>query len=318
VSPAQLGQHPPARQVLVHLSDTHLLAGGARLGGVVDTLANLRATLAHVESTRIRPAALVFTGDLTDVGEPEAYAMLRETVEPVAQRLGAAIVWVAGNHDERAPLRRALLPAQPPGADAQGDAADADDRPWDTVTELDGLRLIGLDTSVPGWHHGELSAEQLDWLAAQLAAPAARGTILALHHPPVPSFLPIFELLELRGQQALEEVLRGSDVRAILGGHLHYSTFTSFAGIPVSVSSASCYTMDISRPARAISGVDGGQAYSLVHVYEDRITHSVVPVGHFPVTSTFSEEFIQRLEAMTPAERDEAFSRKRPPAAEPR
>ncbi len=295
----QLGQHPPARQVIVHLSDTHLLAGGKKLYDGLDTLANLRSTLAHVKTTGLRPAALVFTGDLTDLGEPEAYAMLRAEVEPVAERLGAPVIWVAGNHDERGPLRAALS------------GGPASDEPWDTVADLDGLRLIGLDTSVPGYHHGDLTPGQLEWLAAELATPAPRGTIVAMHHPPVPSFLPLFDLLELRGTDELEEVLRGTDVRAILAGHLHYSTFSTFAGIPVSVSSASCYTMDVSRPARSIQGVDGGQAYSLVHVYDDRITHSTVPVGDWRVTSGFDEAFFERMEALTPAERDQAFSCKR-------
>ena len=43
-------------------------------------------------------------------------------------------------------------------------------------------------------------------------------------------------------------MLAGSDVRAILAGHLHYSMSGTFAGIPVSVASASCYTMDVALP----------------------------------------------------------------------
>ena len=46
----QFGQHPPARRVIVHLSDTHLLAGNRPLGGRYDTAANLTATLAAVEA----------------------------------------------------------------------------------------------------------------------------------------------------------------------------------------------------------------------------------------------------------------------------
>ena len=64
----QFGQHPPARRVIVHLSDTHLLAGNRPLGGRYDTAANLTATLAAVERTGVRPDAIVFTGDLTDLG----------------------------------------------------------------------------------------------------------------------------------------------------------------------------------------------------------------------------------------------------------
>jgi 3',5'-cyclic AMP phosphodiesterase CpdA len=83
------------------------------LGGRFDTAANLHATLSAVERTGVRPDAIVFTGDLTDLGEPEAYAALRQSVEPVAERLGAPVVWVAGNHDERPALRAGLFDAEP-------------------------------------------------------------------------------------------------------------------------------------------------------------------------------------------------------------
>ena len=106
---ARFGQYPPARRTIVHVSDTHLLAGNAPLGGRYDTEANLAETLRAVEALGIRPDAILFTGDLTDLGEPDAYRRLRAAVEPVAERLGAPLVWVAGNHDERPALREGML-----------------------------------------------------------------------------------------------------------------------------------------------------------------------------------------------------------------
>lgn len=295
----QLGQYPPARQVLVHLSDTHFLAGGALLHGGVTTESNLERALLQVEATGIRPSALVFTGDLTDLGEPDAYARLRERVEPVAERLGAELIWLMGNHDERGAMRQGLLREAP------------SDGPVDRVWDLGGLRFIGLDSSVPGFHHGELDDAQLDWLAAELATPAEFGTIVGLHHPPAPAPQPLFDLLELRDQSRLASVLAGTDVRAVLAGHLHYAMHAMFAGIPVSVAAATCYTMNLSNPPRATNGMNGGQSYNLVHVYDDRITHSVVPIGDFQTADNFTEEFIAEMEALSPEERVEAFSRKR-------
>lgn len=294
----QFGQHPPARRVIVHLSDTHLLAGNRPLGGRYDTAANLTATLAAVERTGVRPDAIVFTGDLTDLGEPEAYAALRAEVEPFAARLGAPLVWVAGNHDERPALRAALLGAAPT------------EEPVTGVWDLDGLRLIALDSTVPGWHHGDLDPDQLEWLRGVLAEPAPLGTILALHHPPLPSHIPFFDILELRHQDALAGVIAGTDVRAILAGHLHYSTSGTFAGVPVSVASATCYTMNLQRPPAEVNGMDAGQSFHLVHVYDDTITHAVVPVGEAETAEFFSAEWLERMAALSPDERLEAFSRK--------
>ncbi|MFX5718470.1 hypothetical protein ABTE23_20825, partial [Acinetobacter baumannii] len=84
------------------------------------------------------------------------------------------------------------------------------------IDELNGLRVVTLDTSVPGHHHGEVTAAQREWLADVLSVPAPLGTILAMHHPPVPSVLDLAATVELRDQRLLADVLRGSDVRAIL------------------------------------------------------------------------------------------------------
>ncbi|GGM47816.1 metallophosphoesterase [Microbacterium saperdae] len=292
------GRHQPASHVLIHVSDPHFLAEGARLGGRYDVEENFARTLEAIRRVHPHPAAIVITGDLADLGEPDAYRRLRAAVEPVAADLGAAVVWVAGNHDERPALRAGLL-----------DLAPTED-PVTGVWDLDGLRLIALDTSVPGWHHGDLDRAQLDWLAAILAEPAPHGTLLAMHHPPLPSHLPLFDILELRHQDELAAVIRDSDVRGILAGHLHYSAHGTFAGVPVSVSSATCYTMNVALPAPDVNGMDAAQAFQLVHVHPDTITHTVVPVTDAPTGAYFSAEWLQRMARLTPQERLDAFSRK--------
>lgn len=294
----QFGQHPPARRTLLHLSDTHLLAGDRPLGGRFDTTASLARTLEAVEAMALRPDAIVFTGDLTDLGEPDAYVALKAAVEPVAERLGTPIVWVAGNHDERPALRRHLLSLEPT------------EEPVTSVHDLGGLRVVALDSTVPGWHHGDLDDAQLDWLRGILATPAPLGTMLALHHPPLPSHIPLFDILELRDQGRLAEAIAGTDVRAILAGHLHHSTSGTFAGVPVSVAAATCYTMNLARPGVAVNGMDAGQSFHLVHVYDDTITHAVVPVVDAPTGDFFSAEWVARMAALTAEERLEAFSRK--------
>lgn len=260
-------EYPAPERILLHLSDTHLRDSATpRLFDAIDGAARLTEAIAVIEASGVLPDAIVVTGDLADLGEPGAYAELRSLVEPFAHRLGCRVLWVMGNHDERGAFRAGLL-----------DEA-SDGRPVDRVDELDGLRVITLDTTVPGHHHGELRDEQLAWLEDVLATPAPLGTILAMHHPPVPSVLPLAASVELRDQRRLAGVLRGTDVRAILAGHLHYSTFATFAGIPVSVASSTCYAQDLTVPVGGTRPQDGAQAYNLVHVYDDTVVHSVVPV----------------------------------------
>ena len=58
----------------------------------------------------MHPQALVFTGDLADIGEPDAYERLKALVEPVAaSAMNAQLIWVMGNHDERTPSTPAVL-----------------------------------------------------------------------------------------------------------------------------------------------------------------------------------------------------------------
>jgi 3',5'-cyclic AMP phosphodiesterase CpdA len=295
----QLGQYAPPTHTIAHLSDTHYLGGKRPLYGSVDTDRTLARALEQLERSGINPGAIVITGDLADLGEPDAYERLRSELEPVAKRMGSQLIWVMGNHDERGPYAAALF------------GGDPDDvTPQDRIYDVDGLRIVALDSSVPGYHHGELTDEQLSWLEEVLAVPAAHGTLLALHHPPIPTPIEIMAIIELQEQAKLADVIRGTDVRGILAGHLHYSTHSTFAGVPVSVAGATCYTIDTSAPADTLLGVDGGQSINLVSLYTDSVVHSIVPIGDFTQVAGFSGVFLEKLAEMTPEERREAFSSK--------
>lgn len=292
------GQYPQPLQVIAHISDTHLLAAGRDLYGTVPVEHNLLAAIAQLERSGVNPQAIVFTGDLADLGEPDAYRRLRAIVDPAAERMGATVIWVMGNHDVRAAFATELM----------GD--DQTDQPQDRAYDIAGLRIIAIDSTVPGYHHGDLTDAQLAWLELELSTPAPLGTLLALHHPPIPTPLELMALLELRGQDRLASVIRGTDVRGILAGHLHYATHSLFAGIPVSVGAATCYTMDLAAPVHRLSGVDGAQSINLVHVYDDQIVHSVVPIERFTEVAAFSERFVEKLAEMSDEQRLETFSSK--------
>ncbi|RUQ98103.1 phosphodiesterase [Labedella endophytica] len=283
---SRVAEYPRPDHFILHISDTHLLAGSRGLYDSVDSAEHLRNLFAEFEASGGRPEAIVFTGDLADKGEPEAYEALRAIVEPVAERLGCEVIWVMGNHDDRASFRSRLFGEVPTM------------RPVDRVYDVNGLRIITLDSTVPGFHHGEVSSEQLDWLAEELSEAAPHGTILAMHHPPVPSVLDLAASVELRDQSGLAEVLEGTDVRSIIAGHLHYSSTATFAGIPVSVASATCYTQDLNVPVGGTRPRDGARAFNLVHVYENTVLHSVVPLGSFVALDDVApEESARRLAA---------------------
>jgi 3',5'-cyclic AMP phosphodiesterase CpdA len=285
-------EYPRPDHFLLHISDTHVLAGGGKLYDRVESERHLQALFEEFEASGGRPDAIVFTGDLADKGEPDAYDRIRRIVDPAAERLGAQVIWVMGNHDDRGAFRRGLL------GEAGQAGAGGSVRPVDRVDDVNGLRVITLDSTVPGHHHGEIAPAQLDWLAEELSMPAPHGTILAMHHPPVPSVLDLAVAVELRDQGGLAEVVEGSDIRSIIAGHLHYSSTATFAGVPVSVASASCYTQDLNVPVGGTRGRDGARAFNLVHVYPSTVLHSVVPLGSYAALDWIdAEESARRLAA---------------------
>lgn len=277
-------QYPRPDHFLVHLSDTHFVSEGL-LYGDVDAEARLADVFAAIHASGLRPEAFLFTGDLADKGEPEAYRKLRTAAESAAAMVQARLIWVVGNHDNRRHIRSLLLDEE------------ADDAPLDRRYDLGGLRVLVLDSSVPGFHHGEVSEEQLRWLAAELQSPAPDGTLLVLHHPPIPSVQDLAAVTELRNQSGLARVVEGSDVVGILAGHLHFSVSSIFASVPVSVASSTCYTQDLVVPHNGVQGRDGAQTFNFVHVHGRTVVNSVVTLGSYPPVGAYvsAEETRRRL-----------------------
>jgi Icc protein len=246
---------------LIQITDLHLVPEGTLLRGRVDTAAPFERALAAVAASGVTPDALLLTGDLADAGDAPTYRRLRALVEP----LGVPVVPVAGNHDDRAALREHLM------------GLAADDAPLDHVVRLGGLRVVVLDTTVPGHGHGELRPEQLDRLAAELAEPAPDGTVLALHHPPLPTPNRLARPIELRGREALAPVLGGSDVRIVLAGHTHVVSAGSVGGVPVWTGGATSYGSDGLAPDRG-ERVLLAPGVSRIDLFADAVIVTAVPV----------------------------------------
>ncbi|WP_298228722.1 metallophosphoesterase [Gryllotalpicola sp.] len=230
---------------ILHLSDTHFFASpDERHYGRVDVRAALDDVLARADDLGAIDV-VVLSGDLSDDGTAESYRALQAAIEPWARRLGAReVVYAYGNHDG-------------PGFD---EVLGARRR----VVTVGGWRIIVLDTSVAMKGYGELDAGQLDWLREQLGTPAERGTIVVMHHPPVPASTPLLQALELRNPDALAAAIVGTDVALILSGHYHHPVFQRFHGIPVVVAPGVANTTDSLAPAGHERAVAGGGFVTVV------------------------------------------------------
>ncbi|WP_433293111.1 metallophosphoesterase [Pseudonocardia sp. CA-142604] len=272
---------------LIQLTDLHLVAEPGELRHGVDTADALARALASVEESGVRPAALLFTGDLADAGEPGAYERLREIVQPVARRLGAPALFAMGNHDDRAALRRHLL-----GVRLRGEPGDT--APLDHVTWVGGLRIVVLDSTVPGHVHGELSPAQLAWLEAELAEPAPAGTVLALHHPPLPTSSRLSADIQLRDRSTFAAILAGTDVRVVLAGHTHVVSAGAVAGIPVWIGGATSYISDALVPAGGERTLNA-PSVSRIDLFADAVVTAAVPVGAEHGTALSAVQVTQRI-----------------------
>ena len=199
--------------LIVQLSDPHI--GAEWADG--DPVAGLAAAVESVGAMQQQPDVLLVTGDLADRAADAEYELVRELLAP----LGAPAYVLPGNHDDRRALRRQF---DLPGADAE---------PVCYSVDLGPLRLVVLDSTVPGEDPGALDSERLAWLEHVLAGSPEQPTLIAMHHPPILTGAPAWDEIGLadRDRQLLGAVVeRHRQVRRIVAGHVHRTIAGELAG----------------------------------------------------------------------------------------
>src|SRR5262249_43888751 len=203
--------HTPRIMLIAQITDTHIKPHGALAYGRVDTAPYLARAVAHLLELRPRPDVVLATGDLVDGGRPDEYRRLRDLLAP----LSMPVYLIPGNHDER----EALAAAFPDHA-----YLPRAGRFMQYVVEDYPVRLIALDTLVPGQVGGRLGAEPLGWLAARLGEAPAGPPVLFMHPPPFTTGIARMDEHGLANAAELADVVaRHRQVQRIVCGHLHRS-----------------------------------------------------------------------------------------------
>ena len=257
--------------LLAQLTDLHVMAHGRLARAGVDTPAMVRRCVDHVLALKQTPDAVAVTGDLTDHGRPEEYDALRELLA----RLPMPVYLLPGNHDERQALRAAF-----PAHVYLGQCAER----IDYVIEEHPLRIIALDTLIPGQGGGEVADESLAWLAQTLERAVDRPTVVLMHHPPFTTFVNYMDRCGLRNPEALAAVLeRHPQVQAVLCGHVHRPIAVRFAGTLASTSPSPVHQVALDfEPGAPLGLVMEPPAYRL-HAYTPAtgvVSHTMY-VGEF-------------------------------------
>jgi 3',5'-cyclic AMP phosphodiesterase CpdA len=266
--------------LLAQISDLHFLPQGTLAFGRVDVAGCLERAIDRLAALQPRPDAVLITGDLTNDGDAAVWAALTSALA----RLDAPLYPLPGNHDDRELMRAAfahleLYPLQGPL--------------WFAV-ELGPVRLIGLDSLIPGDPAGQLGAEQLAWLDARLAEAPQTPALVALHHPPFATGIDHMDAMMLRDGAALAAVIdRHPQVQRVLCGHVHRSVQCRFAGTIAQIAPGVTHAVELAlagEPARWIMEPPG----MLLHEWRDGrglVTHLDF-IGAFEV-GEFSDQHVQ-------------------------
>ena len=156
---------------------------------------------------------------------------------------------IPGNHDKVAEFRRAF--ADQAYLPATGDFINY------TIETLP-LRLVAVDSVVPGRTRGTICDERLAWLDRTLSQRPDAPTLVMLHHAPWVTGLAHFDEVGMDRSDELERVIaRHPQVERVLCGHVHRSTQVRFGGTILSTcpSTAHQAALDL-RP-------DGIDSYTL-------------------------------------------------------
>jgi 3',5'-cyclic AMP phosphodiesterase CpdA len=206
--------------LIAQISDLHIKRPGALAYRRVDTAAYLSRCVERLNALAPAPDAIIITGDLVDQGEPEQYEHLKSLLAP----LKTPYYLLVGNHDDRTALRATFIDHKELHTNSEFIQYTVDIGP---------LRLIALDSMVPGQSAGLLCDARLAWLEAQLQTAHDKPVIVALHHPPFVSGIGHMDALRLDPASAKKLaalIARHPNVERVICGHVHRPMFVRFGG----------------------------------------------------------------------------------------
>lgn len=263
-----------------HLTDTHVVGAGLDENLHVDNNGRLAEVVASLEAEDPSVDAVLATGDLTVWGRSGDYAMLADLLAP----LTVPVLAIPGNHDDRDRMRT-MFPDLP--------WADASHASW--VVDVQGVRVIGLDSTIPGEPGAEFDDRREAWLGEILQEEHHGPTVLTVHHPPFRTGIEWMDRSGFVGVDRLASLLTAHPVDRVLCGHMHRSITSTVGGVPVQVGlpTIEAVELDLRRRSRPRLNLDP-YGYGLVWVRSDSIVTHTRFVG--PGNRPFAPEWAGLLD----------------------
>ncbi len=245
---------------VVHLTDTHIMAGAAftlpDTEWEIDTQPMLERVVRAINALQPQPAFAIIGGDLTSPDlidrsrrpTPEeyepSYRLLLETLRP----LEMPVYMLMGNHDDRAAFHRVMQHDVP-----------SPDVPHYFSFDHQRYHIIGLDTQEPGQPGGVVDAQQLEWLRQDLHTYRGQPTLAFMHHHPWGVDINWLDVQHLRNGEEIVRLFRDhGDVRGMICGHVHLDQDVRQDGLTQWTTPSTCFQISqVSQTRKIFSGPPG-------------------------------------------------------------
>lgn len=254
--------------LFAHISDFHVFAGKPESTLVRKDFRDVYPKIIEDINTFIpKIDAVMLTGDVTDGGTAEDYALLKEIMAP----LSVPYFPIPGNHDRRKGFREAF----------EKDLPLEDKRYLHYEVIFKDTRILALDTMIEGKPAGSLCSTRLNWIRRKLKKPFDGPTLILMHHPPYISNLHFFDKIGLiRGRDEFAEIIRnyaGGSLR-ILSGHIHRPSMTCWNGVFSMIAGSPSFTAALDlRPHDAEPPTVADPYVYFIHSSDDKNEFVVHP-----------------------------------------
>lgn len=238
--------------LIAQLTDLHVRPRGKPSSRVVETNMLTERAVRAVATRRPLPDVVLLTGDLTERGHPDEYKVL---LGILGRHLSVPLFAVPGNHDRR----EAMTAHFPHLRQEDGFIQYAlEDYP---------VRIVMLDTHVPGSPHGELCERRMAWLDRTLSAVPDKPTLIAMHHPPFLCGIVHMDRMALTQREAFAALIaRHKQVKRVICGHDHRPVTAQVAQAIASMAPSVAHQVELDlRPDAPSAFVLEPPAYQLHH-----------------------------------------------------
>jgi len=189
-----------------HITDTHMaLSTTAKKYD-----ANLQAAIAEMNAMDPRPAFIVNTGDITEMGDEKQFLLYKENIKGALM----PVKNTPGNHETRWADKSINRFAEHLGSP-------------NISFKRNGVRFIGFNAAIWLEHHGAISGDTRRWIVSQLKLdPPGTPAILFAHQPPMYP-----DNVYVTGDVELWEAIKPYNVRMFLNGHGHINKMWTVNGV---------------------------------------------------------------------------------------